>query len=351
LDGGARWARFSGNLPPVAVRDIAIHPRESDLLLATHGRGIYILDDITPLRQLTRDVLEQEVAFLPARPAELAIPSSAQDFPGDDEFVGENPPEAAAINYYLKKRHLVGDLKLEVYDDKGALLTTLPAGKRRGINRVSWPMRLKAPRMPGGSSVVQEPFSFLGPRVPAGTYTVKLIKGDQTLTSQVVLVPDPRSKHSAEDRALQAKSVMAAYTMLETLTWADEAATGLRDALRNRAVNLPKDALRKRTEKLADDLAALHATLVATAEGGWLSGEEQLREKLGSLYGGINGYEGRPTKSQLDQLRVLGARLDQAADRLRSLAKTELPAINQGLAGLKLEPVALLTFEEWRKEK
>jgi photosystem II stability/assembly factor-like uncharacterized protein len=351
LDGGARWARFSGNFPPVAVRDIAIHPRESDLLLATHGRGIYILDDITPLRKLTRDVLEQEAAFLPSRPSQLAIPSSAQDFPGDDEFVGENPPEAAAINYYLKKRHLVGDLKLEIYDAKGALLTTLPAGKRRGINRVLWPMRLKAPRMPGGSSVVQEPFSFLGPRVPTGTYTVKLIKGEQTLTSQVVLVPDPRSRHSAGDRALQAKSAMAAYAMLEKLTWADEATTGLRDALRSRAEKLPADdTLRPQAEKLAAGLDALHATLVATAEGGWLSGEEQLREKLGSLYGGINGYEGRPTKSQLDQLRVLGARLDQAADRLRSLAATDLPAVNQGLAARKLAPVALLTFESWQKK-
>jgi len=352
LDGGARWARFTGNFPPVAVRDIAIHPRESDLLLATHGRGIYILDDITPLRKLTRDVLEQEVAFLPSRPAQLAIPSSAQDFPGDDEFVGTNPPEAAAINYYLKKRHLVGDLKLEVYDSKGALLTTLPAGKRRGINRVPWPMRLKAPRMPGGSSVVQEPYSFLGPRVPAGTYTVKLIKGDQTLTSQVVLVPDPRSRHSAPDRTLQATSALAAYALLEKLTWTDEAATALRDALRNRAEKLPATSpLRRRAEKLAGDLAALHATLVATAEGGWLSGEEQLREKLGSLYGGINGYEGRPTKSQLDQLRVLGARLDRAADRLGSLAAAELPAVNQGLSESKLEPVALLTFEEWQKKK
>jgi photosystem II stability/assembly factor-like uncharacterized protein len=353
LDGGARWARFTGGgFPPVAVRDIAIHPRESDLLIATHGRGIYILDDITPLRRLTREVLEQDAAFLPSRPAELQIPSSVQDFPGDDEFVGPNPPEAAAIHYYLKKRHLVGDLKLEVYDDKGALITTLPAGKRRGINRVLWPMRLKTPKMPGGNSVVQEPFSFLGPRVPAGTYTVKLVRGDQTLSGQVVLVPDPRSPHSAEDRAQQAKASLAAYSMLEKLTWTDDAALGLRNALQDRAAKLPAgDALRRRTEKLAADLNALHTTLVATAEGGWLSGDEQLREKLGSLYGGINGYEGRPTQSQLDQLRVLGARLDQAGDRLNALAGNELKAINQGLTGRKLEPVALVTFEEWKKKQ
>jgi photosystem II stability/assembly factor-like uncharacterized protein len=352
LDGGAHWARFTGNFPPVAVRDLAIHPRESDLLIATHGRGIYILDDITPLRKLTREVMEQEAAFLPSRPSALVIPSSVQDFPGDDEFVGDNPPEAAVITYYLKKRHLVGDLKLEVYDSQGALLTSLPTGKRRGLNRVLWPMRLKAPKMPGGNSVVQETYSFIGPRVAAGTYTAKLIKGDQTLTSQVVLVPDPRSRHSAEDRALQGKSALAAYRMLERLTWVDDATLGLRDALRTRTDKLPKgDAVRTQAAKLADDLDTLHASLVATGEGGWLSGEEQLREKLGSLYGAINGYEGRPTKSQLDQLRVMGARLDNAANRLQTLAETHLPAVNKGLAGRKLEPVTLVTFEEWQKKQ
>jgi photosystem II stability/assembly factor-like uncharacterized protein len=350
VDGGAAWARFTGGFPHVAVRDIAVHPRESDLLIATHGRGMYILDDVTPLRKLSRDVLEQEVALLPSRPSALAIPSSVQDFPGDDEYIGPNPEEAAAIAYYLKKRHLVGDLKLEVYDAQGALITTLPGGKRKGINRVLWPMRMKPPKMPGGNTVVQEPFSFFGPRVQAGTYTVKLIKGSQTLDTQVVLVPDPRSKHSAEDRALQAKSAMTAYDMLTRLTYVDTATVGLRDALRARVEKLPQgDGVRKQAEKLASDLATLHATLVATAEGGWLSGDEQLREKLGSLYGGINGFEGRPTRSQLDQLGVLGARLDKAAARLEALGKADLANVNKALSGRKLEPVTLLTMEEWRK--
>ena len=159
----------------------------------------------------------------------------------------------------------------------------------------------------------------------------------------MVLIPDPRSKHSAEDRALQRKSVQAAYTMLATLTWADTAAAGLRDALRDRVAKLsPGDAVRRRAEKLAGELDSFHASLVATSEGGWMSGEEQLREKLGGLYGAMNGYEGRPTKSQLDQLRVLGGRLDQAVAHLEGLGKSELPAINKELAGRKLDPVELL---------
>jgi hypothetical protein len=351
VDGGAGWARFTGGFPPVAVRDLAIHPRDGDLLIATHGRGVYILDDLTPFRKL-REVMDQEVAFLPSRPSALVIPSSVQNFAGDDEYVGENPPEAAAVTYYLKKRHLIGDLKLEVYDAQGALITTLPGGKRKGINRVLWPMRLPPPKLPGGNSVIEEPGSFIGPRAAPGTYTVKLIKGSQTLTSETVLVPDPRSRHSAEDRALQRRSVLASYKMLETLTWIDTAATGLRDALRDRVARLPTgDALRRQAEKLAGDLDTFHSSLVATSEGGWMSGDEELREKLATLYGGMNGYEGRPTKAQLDQLRILGDRLDKAAAHLESLAKTDLPAINRDLAKRKIETVPLLTREEWQKKQ
>ena len=352
VDGGAGWARYiGGDFPKVAIRDMAIHPRDTDLILATHGRGIYILDDITPLRKLTREVMEQEVAFLPSRPAAMVIPSAVQEFPGDEEYVGHTPEEAAYVTYYLKKRHIVGDLKLEVYDDKGALISTLPAGKRKGINRVTWPMRMKAPRTPGGNSVIQAPFSFFGPRVKAGAYTIKLTKGGQVLDSQVQLVADPRSTHTADDRNLQYDTVMKLHAMMERLTYVVDATLAAREGLQKRAEGLPpNDKLRKQLDALAGELTKLHATLAATGEGGWLSGEEQLREKVGYLYGGVNGYEGRPTKSQLDQMGVLGARLDKAAARLDALAKNELAAVNKALAARKLEPVNLLTEEEWKKK-
>lgn len=352
VDGGARWARFTGNFPDkVPVRDLVIHPREHDLIIATHGRGIYILDDLTALRSLTREVLEQEVAFLPSRAAALVIPSSVQDFPGDDEFSGTNPPEAATITYWLKKRHMFGDLKVEIYNPQGELVTTLPGGKRKGINRVSWPMRLPAATMPGGNSVVMSPYSLYGPRAPLGTYTAKLIKGNQTLESKVELVPDSRSTHSVEDRALQHETVMSLYRMLERLTWVVESTTGARDALRARVADLPKgDRLRGQAEGLADELDRFRATLIATSEGGWMSGEEQLREKLGALYGGVNGYDGRPTRSQLDQTKLFGDQLDKAAAQLEAINRGELAGVNKTLTARKLEPVKVPTLEEWKKK-
>src|SRR5205814_4090636 len=123
-----------------------------------------------------------DVAMLPSRPAQLRIEAGEQRFDGDSSFKAGAVDETATISYYLKKRHIVGDSRVEIYDAAGKLGSTLPAGKRRGISRVEWPMRMSPPRLPAGNSTIQEGGSFYGPRVPEGTYTVKLIKGKDTYT-------------------------------------------------------------------------------------------------------------------------------------------------------------------------
>ena len=117
VDGGAHWARYKGgDFPAVAVRDLAIHPRDNDLVIATHGRGIWIIDDITPLRSLTPAVLASNVAFMKARPTVQRIGAFGGWVNGDAAFVGPNPSDDAIITYYLQKRHIFGDMKLEVLD-------------------------------------------------------------------------------------------------------------------------------------------------------------------------------------------------------------------------------------------
>jgi photosystem II stability/assembly factor-like uncharacterized protein len=353
VDGGKQWGQFTGNLPGVAVRDLAIHPRDHDLLIATHGRGIYIVDDITPLRKLTREVVEQDVAFLESRPTPMYIPAVEFAFGDDSQFDAPNPPEAAMITYYLKKRHLVGDLRLEVYDKDGKLLSTIPGGKRRGINRVPWPMREPAPPMPASSTFAGSIFSLFGPRMPEGTYTVKMIKGKDTYTSTVSLVPDPRSKVSAEDRALQRETTRKLYGMLERLTFVADSIVDARDQARARAEKLPKgDALQKRLSAFADAMEGQRTALVATkeAEGG-ISGEEKLREELGMLYGNVNGYEGRPTASQTSRMAVLGQDMEAAYTKFVASADKEMAALNPQLKGKKLDPLAKLSQEDWSKRR
>ncbi len=353
VDGGSVWARFKEKLPKVGVRDMAVHPREHDLILGTHGRGILIIDDITPLRQLSKKVLESNVVMLTGRPNVMRIPAGVQEFPGDDEFVGSNPPSGAQITYYLKKRHLFGDLKLEVLDDEGNVLSTLPGPKRPGINRVSWSMRGKGPKVPPAASLVPQFYSFIGPQVPSGTYTVRMTKGKKTYDGQITLVPDPRAGYSPEEMALQDKTVHRLYDMLGRLTYVVDTLLDAQKQLKDRKAKLDAggskdDLCATMLKKLDDDLEAFRKTLVATRKGGFLAGEEQLREKLGWLYGSVNGFEGRPTNSQLQYMEVLESKLSEAQTRLEELLGAPLDEVNTRLSNAGLDSVKPMTKAQWQ---
>ena len=348
VDGGASWAQFKENFPPVPVYDVQIHPRDGDAILATHGRGIYIIDDITPLRALTADVLAKDVVMLPSRPSKLTVPAFEQRAEGDAAFTSGALDDVASITYYLKKRHVIGDSKVEVYDADGKLISTLPAGKRRGINRVEWPMRMKAPKIPAGNSIVLSGGAFSGPRAPEGKYTVKLIKGKETYTTTLDLVPDSRASYSAEDRAVQQKSARRLYDMLAEFTFLTERVRALRDQANARAEKLTGTDKKKLTDYAAK-LDATYKTLVSTREGGWLSGEEQLRERIGTLYGAINSYDGRPTDSQLAESEVVAKELAKKAAAFDAVTK-ELAEINRTLTARKLDALTVLSREEWEKK-
>src|SRR5262249_27480174 len=151
-----------------------------------------------------------------------------------------------------------------------------------------------------------EAFLFVGPRALPGTYQVKLVRGDQTLSSTIQVQPDPRAGYSAEDRALQNKVVTRLYGMLESLTWlSDEMVVG-RDQARALAKDVQAgDPVAKRATALADSLESIRRIMVATREGGRFTGEVQLRERMGTLYAAVNGFDGRPTESQVAFTDVL----------------------------------------------
>jgi photosystem II stability/assembly factor-like uncharacterized protein len=351
IDGGAHWAQFKGSLPNVTVRDIAIQPRESDLLLATHGRGIYILDDLTPIRALTPELLAKDLVMLPSRPAVLALPASEQRFDGDSEFRGRTLPEAAAIVYYQKKRHIFGDLRLDIYDAKDQLVMSVQGDKRRGLNRVQWPERAKPPKMPPAAGIVENEYSFYGPQAQEGTYTVKLTKGKETYASEVKLVPDPRSKSTAADRELQHKTVSQLYDMLAQLTYLVDATSDLRDQAKQRAAAASDGKLKEQLNDLVQKLEDFRSTLVAVKEGGMITGEKKLRENLGELYGAVNGYSGRPTQSQVESTTSQVKKLDDAGAQFESITTSRVAALNTLLQGGKLEPLQVTSHEDWDKKQ
>lgn len=353
LDGGKQWAQFKGgDFPNVAVRDIAIHPRDNDVILATHGRGVWIIDNITPLRNLTPEVLAQDSTFVDGGPQVMRIPASEDPPFGNAQYVGKNPSDDAQITYYQKKRHIFGDLKFEVYDDAGRLISTIPGNNRRGLNRVAWPTRAPAPKLPAAAGLVENLFALLGPRVLPGTYTVKMINNKDTFTTKLELVPDPRSKHSMEDRKLQHATVMKLYGMLGDLTYQVDRIADTRDQARARSAKLSAgDALKARLDAFASSAEAIRGKIVATKEGGGITGEERIREQLGDLYGNVNEYEGRPTQSQIDRTDALGRELAKVIAEYEALVQRELPGVNQLLQNKKLDAIKPMTKEEWQAKQ
>jgi photosystem II stability/assembly factor-like uncharacterized protein len=348
LDGGKQWAQYKGgDLPNVAVRDLAIHPRDHSLVIATHGRGIWIVDDITPLRALTTDALNADALFIASKPTVQRIDASGGWVNGDASFTAPNPTSDAVITYYQKKRHIFGDLKIEVLDASGKSLGEIPSGKRRGLNRVTWPMRLKPPRVPTAASAAFGASS--GPRLLPGTYTVKMTKDKNVYTTQLQVVPDPRSTHSMEDRKAQFDLSMKLYEQLGEMTYATDRINGVRLALEDRASKLPaSDALRTRLQKAAVRVDDLRKKIVATKEGGMITGEERLREFLTDLYSNVSGYEGRPSQTQVERTAALTQELGDVVREFDSWVAQELPGINSALAAKHLDPVTPLTREAWQ---
>ena len=148
-DGGKGWEEFRpGGFPAVAVRDIAVATQGDDLVLATHGRGIWIIDDISPLRALTPEVAASDVTLIPSDTVRQLIRGNGGWPEGDAVFIGENSVDGAVITYYQKARHVIGRMKLEILDSNGKVVDTLPTSKRKGLNRVVWSMRTKPPQVP-----------------------------------------------------------------------------------------------------------------------------------------------------------------------------------------------------------
>jgi photosystem II stability/assembly factor-like uncharacterized protein len=347
LDGGKQWAQYKGgDLPSVAVRDLAIHPRDNDLVIATHGRGIWIVDDITPLRSLTPDMLGKEAMFLQGRPVVQRIPGGGGWASGDAEFSAPNPTDEAVISYYQKKRHIFGDLKMEVFDSTGQSLGEIPSSKRRGLNRATWGMRLKPPRVPTAASISGG--AFVGPRLVPGTYTVKLTKDKQVYTAEFHVVADPRSTHTPQDRKAQFDLAMKLYKLLGEMTYTVDRINGIRLALDDRAGKLPAgDPVRKQLEVASAQLDELRKKIVATKEGGMITGEERLRENLGELYGGVVSYEGRPSQTQVQRADSIARELADVSKDFDAWAGREVGGLNAAVASKSLEPLKLLTREEW----
>jgi photosystem II stability/assembly factor-like uncharacterized protein len=332
-DRGSHWAQFKGgHIPAVAVRDLAIQPRDNDLVLATHGRGLWIVDDITPLRYLTPELTTQEAAFVSARPTQQRIEAQGGWPSGAAAFKGDDPAGGAVITYYQKTRHLFGKLKIEILDAKGTVVDELPASTRRGLNRVVWTMHLRPPHVPPAVQLAQA--GTQGPRALPGTYTVRLQKNGKNYETQITVGLDQRVQWSLADRQGQYAAAMKVHELFNDESVLFEQIAGLREQLAEANKDRPaKDAVRVKLSALDGKLDGLRKQIVATTEGGAITGEERLREHTDQLYGAIISWDGPPSSYQVENTAALRNQLNEITAEFTRVTTAELPAINKALQG------------------
>ena len=205
LNGGKEWKRFMTGLPYVRIDDILVHPRDNDLIVGTHGRSIWIIDDITPLQQLSETVMAADAHLFPPRAA-TRWTNDIQDANGlgaAKHFRGQNPQGGTAISYYLKSVPS-GDVKITISNTSGQVVREMEGTKLAGLNRVQWNL---APNPPQGQGQGQGrggqggggrgrggrgggiPFVG-GGGVEPGTYIVKVSVGGKDLMSTVLVEED-----------------------------------------------------------------------------------------------------------------------------------------------------------------
>ncbi|MGZ5022800.1 MAG: hypothetical protein ACXWAX_09455, partial [Chthoniobacterales bacterium] len=236
-------------------------------------------------------------------------------------------------------RHLFGKLKIEVLDPSGRVIDELPASKRPGLNRVMWNMREKPPRVP---PAVQVAFAGIrGPRVLPGTYTIRITKNNKPYETKLTIGLDRRAKFNAADRKAQYDAAMRVHALFGAESALMDRILPLRAAIAKATNALPEgDEMRKTLKDFDDKVEAVRKQIVATKEGGAITGEERLREHTDQLYGALLSTEGKPGDYQLAYIDALKHELDDAVKDFEQLNTQELPKVNDALKAKGQEPLA-----------
>ena len=363
IDGGAAWTPLRNNLPTVAVHDMIIHPRANDLILGTHGRGIWILDDITPLEKLTPAVLSSETQLFPVKPALLF--NQADPYGGGSRGVGDqadrlyaapNPPSGAVISYYVKQ-DIPRDraATLTIVDAGGAVVRELEANKKAGLHRTVWDLRLPPPytvARPQGGGGDEGGGGFFGgtPRGPVvlpGQYKARLKVGDAAPQEAAIVVKadplvqlseaDYKTLHEARVNAsrLQGRVQAAVRTADQLKTQIDEAKRAIESASAPAALSTEANAIGK---EIDDIIAKVRGAGGRGGGGGDENGPRQpsIQQRVNGIANEIGNVTSLPTAYQHDALGIAATELDGQLERLNRLVTARVPAFNTSLDEAKV---------------
>ena len=360
--GGNSWTQLKYNIPTVAVHDIVIHPREHDLVIGTHGRGIYIVDDITPLEKL--GVAEKAGTYLfPVKAATEYNPNSSvpggirgAGALGDREYSAPNPAFGAVITYFLRDSLAKGgDVTLGLYDVAGNRVRELTANKKRGMHRVTWDLRTAPPytvRRPANQ--VGEPQSRQrdpsGPFVLPGRYTARLTvkqgSGAATVSDMPIEVrSDPLVQLSDADyRALYDMRVSTGH-LQATVQAAVRTAEQLKDEMTDVKVALKAstapDSLTKQSDTIDGELADILKKLRGDPEAEPVSDDKRvedpsIQERVNNIAEEIGNVTSQPTELQRGTLSLASSDLQREVARINTLLQRRIPALNAGLDAARI---------------
>ncbi len=354
FDDGDHWQPLQNNLPHTPVYWIVVQERFNDLVLGTYGRGFWILDDITPLQQLTREVVEADARLFEPRPAYRFRPVTGPMTMFDDPTAGEDPPEGASLGYWLKEAP-EGEVKLRIRNGRGEVVRTLDGKKEPGVNRVWWDFRgeptteVRLRTSPLYADWVKpgdegwRPYPGAGRiRVlqPPGRYTVELEVGGEVVdTRELEVLKDPNSEGTEADIAAQTammvrlwEDVNRAAGMVNRLEWMRRQLQDLRPALKELAED---EALAAAADSLHDALTAVEEKLIQMRLTG--KGQDGVRwptkllGRLTYLAGTVEVADFPPTDQAREVQALLEERLAGVESELKALVADRVAAFNARL--------------------
>jgi photosystem II stability/assembly factor-like uncharacterized protein len=361
FDDGGTWQRFRSNLPPAPMYWIEVQEQFNDLVIGTYGRGFWIVDDITPLQQLTPEVAQSASYLFQPRDAYRFQPVTAPMAMFDDQSAGDNPPGGAMINYWLSAEP-EGDVKIRIMTSAGDSVRTLDGTKTVGINRVMWDfngepsteivLRTKPLYADwfdmGDKRKRPSPQGRVSVAVPPGTYTVELEVGGQTHERTIRVLKDPNTTGSEAD-------ILTQTAMLKDIrTDMNRAADAINqiETLRRQLEDL-KEVLASRkddgseitaaADSLAQALVAVEEKLIQLKVTG--TGQDQIRypaeivERLGYLAGSVAVGDFAPTDPSKEVHAVLKQELSEQEQALAELLRTRVAEFNRLLRERNVPPL------------
>lgn len=322
-NGGDNWSHFTNNMPPVAVHFIEMQKQTNDIVMGTHGRGVIILDDISPLRQINDEILAKDLHFFETKSGVMEESSGFGSASTETQFIGRNPSRQAKIMYYLKKRHTFGKMTMEVQDMDGNTITSLNPGKSKGLNIVNWSFNKKAPKVAPGKI----PSFATAPRVEAGDYKVVIKKGKDTYEHTITVNNDPESIVTNAERDAQRQATQRLFDDIQDLSYLMNQVNTYLD----KAESI-KDANAKVATPVIDELTALKKTLVITTGDRYVQeAEDELREKINELYNQVADSYEAPSAQQLKNAEVYEEQLAEAWSTFEKIKKKRISKLEKYL--------------------